>query len=334
MRGAAKSAVLLFLLSIARPAAAERIDVDALPRGELPSVPATRPSGVSATKAIPGLWLSAAPRQERYGTVGLWDEAETAEKFARGEYTDVNTREPTSCFLVDQRADDNDRWPLSGMPFAQVAVHHDASGAIAGQSLYAVRVERLNTAAGGATLDVTDLWLDARSKNMRVIAQHRLSLQRVGEVERGATVYAARGADSVHFVIVPADKRWTGLSRRRLGNAAIEIERGAEVASSACGHASVTVRAPAGGGEAATTKLKVATQWTPGERRSERSLKSAVKRVLGPPRKSPGTAEDFIGEVTVRTLAVHVSAGRPRADRPLLASVAFQWTKEVQTHEL
>jgi hypothetical protein len=55
--------------------------------------------------------------------------------------------------------------------------------------------------------------------------------------------------------------------------------------------------------------------------------------VLGP-KPNPATLENFSGEVTVRTLAVHISAGRARADRPLAASVAFQWTKELEKHQL
>ena len=198
-------------------------------------------------------------------------------------------------------------------------------------TLHAVRVERLTRTSTGATLDVTDLWVDSRTSSMRVIERRKLALERVANLEPGATVFAARGADVVHFVIAPSDKRWATL-KERFGGSRMTLERGAEQGTSDCGHATLTLRAPAGGGEAATAKLKVVTQSETKSRRSDGSI-AAMVRVLGP-KPNPATLENFSGEVKIRTLAVHVSAGRARADRPLAASVAFQWTKELEKREL
>jgi len=227
------------------------------------------------------------------------------------------------------------RWPLSAMSYAQITVHYPRGGSAASASMYptlhAIRVERLNRTATGGTLDVTDAWVDSRTATLRVIERHRIPLERVAGVEPGATVFAARGADAVHFVIAASDKRFATL-RTRLGGSRMTLERGTEQGASDCAHATLTLRAPAGAGETATAKLKVVTELTAKPRVSEGSV-GAVVRVLGSQRNS-GTLEDFSGEVTVRTLAVHVSAGRTRADRPLSASVAFQWTKDLEKRDL
>jgi hypothetical protein len=331
---AAKSGLLLLLLSIARPAAAQRIDFEALPKGELLPVPATAPSGVSGANAE-GLWLSAAPwrsEADQFGNMALWDDPRAAEQFTRGDYSYLSRRTATNCFLTQQaHVESHGRWPLTGTPYAQFTVHHARGGSAIDSmypTLHAVRVERLNQTGAGATLDVTDLWLDTRAKGMRVIDRRQVALERVASVDPGATVFAARGADSVHFVIVPSDKRWATL----LGGSRMTLERGVDQGASDCGHATLTLQAPAGGGETATARVKVVTQWETGPRRSDGSI-AAVVRVLGP-KPNPATLENFSGEVTVRTLAVHVSAARQRADRPLAASVAFQWTKELEKRQL
>jgi hypothetical protein len=337
--GTLKSGLVLLLLSIARPASAERIAVDALPRGELPELPASRPSSVSGASASEGLWLSAGPLQgegDQFGSMAIWDNPKAAEQFARGDYSYMTGQEPTSCFLVEHaHGEMQRRWPLSSMSHAQVTVHQPGRGSTARHPMYptlhAVRVERLAMNGAGATLDVTDLWLDTRSKAMKVIERGRFALERVASVNPGATVFAARGEDAVHFVIAPSDKRWSKI-RDRLGGNGIELERGAEQGTSNCSHATLSLRAPAGAGETATARLKVVTQMAPKSPDNDRSITAAVKRVLGPPANS--SAENFSGGVTVRTLAVHVSAGRTRAGRPLSASVAFQWTKDLQKRDL
>ena len=122
MQAGLKSALVLLLLAVARPAAAERLDVAALPSAELLPIPATRPSGIQRSERtnIEGLWVAVSPHRssEQWGSLGILDNAETAKFYARGGYSYSTEQASTSCFRVeDEQAASPRQWPLSGMLF-------------------------------------------------------------------------------------------------------------------------------------------------------------------------------------------------------------------------
>ena len=131
-------------------------------------------------------------------------------------------------------------------------------GAKPSEAVRAVHGERFVPGKdGGASLDVTDAWIDLRTTGVRAIAHYELPLARVFSGPNGLEVFAARDEGAVQVVVraatgfgEPTPER-AELVRAELSSLNVKLRGGSEVTSD-CGHLRFALRAERGAAAMAT----------------------------------------------------------------------------------
>jgi hypothetical protein len=106
---------------------------------------------------------------------------------------------------------------------------------------------------GQASLAITDAWIDARSRGVRLLGRSTLPLSRVFVGPNGLEVYAARDGDAVQVVLhapqrPSADAALADQLRPRLRSMAVTLPDRSG-GSTDCGHLRFVLHSTAGGGE-------------------------------------------------------------------------------------
>jgi len=89
----------------------------------------------------------------------------------------------------------------------------------------ALRAERLLVVGQSASLEITDLWIDPRSRGLRIIKTERLPLAVLARGPNGTDVYAYRDAADQLWAVVPTNTNASG------------VDSEGERTFAACGHA-------------------------------------------------------------------------------------------------
>jgi murein DD-endopeptidase MepM/ murein hydrolase activator NlpD len=246
----------------------------ALPEGHVALVPSKpAPSHIGAGERLSGFVLAPAPREQvkmlrmnQMGVAYLFASSARAKAFSEGK-GDEDDAASVTCFADGENAsapseeedDANEsragapkkpgpdgesreplpmEWPLQGssMLSMQFAL------ASPGPRTHAVHAERLVTdGKGQASLEMTDAWVDAQTRGVRLIGHSRLPLRRVFVGPNGVEVYAARDGGAVQVVLraakSPPDPELKGI------NVALP---GGQVAGSDCGHVRFALRVARG----------------------------------------------------------------------------------------
>jgi hypothetical protein len=153
----------------------------------------------------------------------------------------------------------------------------------------ALRAERLVVDGKAASLEITDLWVDPRSRGIRVIQSVRLPLGVLARGPGGADVYAYRDAGDQLWVVVPMSGNATG------------VDGDGERVFSACGHARLSA-GQSGAQVAVSGNGQVHTRST----------------VPGQPPMAQG----------LRDLLITITASRSSRDREPVVSVVMALTPE------
>jgi hypothetical protein len=152
----------------------------------------------------------------------------------------------------------------------------------------ALRAERLVIEGQGASLEITDLWVDPRSSGIRIIKSERLALGVLARGPRGADVYGYRDAGDRLWVVLPMSGHVTG------------VDGEGERVFASCGHARLS---------AEQSGAQVAVTATP------------EARVRSTPPGEP-TAQD------ARDMLITITASRSSRDREPVVSVVMALTPQ------
>jgi hypothetical protein len=158
----------------------------------------------------------------------------------------------------------------------------------------------------GGSLGIVDGWLDMRSRGLRVVEQKTMQVKQVAEGPFGVRVFAARGADTVHFVVLPPVfakpiHPFLGLPFERP-----VIRSGGVIGASDCRHARVTLEAVRGKGTRATVSFQQPRTVTadPVDGKDENDARQSTS--------------------TIQVLQVHLSASKNASGAAPVVSVGFQ----------
>ena len=243
-----------------------------LPEGHVAPMPRSRaPASVAAGARVAGFVVVPPPpeqlkslRGSESGVAYLFSTAARAKAmFSRnGQLEDSG---PQTCFVdgegVSEEEDDarGSATPAPPRPWASQAASMQAmsfqlSGAAAVHPMHA---ERLSVdGRGNATLATTDVWLDARTRGVKLIGRGTLSLRRVFVGPNGIEVYAARDGGGLQIVVRAATSPIDGATAAarvasELGNLSVVLPGGMSGGGD-CGHARFELRPKPGEGQMAT----------------------------------------------------------------------------------
>jgi hypothetical protein len=322
-----------------------------LPEGHVAPLPrAAPPAHIAATERVDGFFPSkmrpdmARAMSARPGVsfTYLFAQEKQAKAFMASRSGSGNECPVDTCLtdggdgatLSRAAADDADAdaepgdWPAScsSMLSFQVDLGQDASAGAAAkrpdaaaQNVHAVRSQQLVMGEDGhASLSVTDVWLDARTRGARLIGRSTLPLSRVFVGPNGLEVYGARDGNAVHVLMHagdhPADDpALSELLRARLRALAVTLPDGSG-GSGDCGHVGFTLRAAPGEGQMVTL-------------RSAAFLPSLDADHGGPDGESDDArAERWVEAMRQRPFQLSVSATSSTADATPVLSIALGWT--------
>jgi hypothetical protein len=326
-----------------------------LPEGHVAPLPrATPPTHIAATEKVDGFFpTKMRPEMARAMSARpglfftyLFPQEQQAKAFL-GTRNGANDCPVDSCLtdggdaatLSRAATDDPDAepgdWPAacSSMLSFQVDLTQEATSAGAAskpganpgaQNVHAVRSQRLVTGEDGhASLVITDVWLDTRTRGARLIGRSTLPLSRVFVGPNGLEVYGARDGNAVRVVMHtsehPADDpALSAQLRTRLRGLAVSLPDGSG-GTGDCGHVSFTLRAVPGGGQMATL-------------RSVAFLPSLDADHGGSDGESDDArAERWLEAMRQRPFQLSVSATSSTADASPVLSIALGWTGREQT---
>ncbi len=349
-------AALLFLAASVAPAAGAETppapetgatpSFASLPEGHVPPLPdATVPTRVAAREKSAG--FAGAPGQ---GTlIYLFPGEEQARAFAASHGKKDETLD--ACLVDGGNADtlgagrsndpDVEReprdWPSNfasmisfqledkpGSAVVRTKRHKRHAASAAGGEVHAVRAERfVDGQDGRASLEIADAWFDVRTRGVRLIDRATLPLARLFTGPNGLEVYAARDGDAVQVVLHARDHASDDAAvadalRSRLRNLSVTLpDRNG--ASSDCGHARITLRAPAGGGQMATLQSQA---FLP-------ALAGAAGEVPeGETEEARGAR--LVAAMRQRPFRLSVSTTATSADKTPVLSVALGWSGREQ----
>lgn len=269
MRSSMKLALLaavpaLGLFAFAPSAHAEIPKYDAVPTGQLTSLPkGAPPASIAPSEKVPGLFVTShkhskeTPLESRYITI-VGDQ-KAAESISTGESFDPDDAgdRTSTCFTESHR---NMRKPLTkkGMPMPSEedndpdSLDPEANEWQTSQmwqvnlwpkgrnnpqgGVTAVHSERVVTTDGKVTLESVDAWVDAQTRGARLIAKASLPLTLVGTALGGVKVYAARldreGRKVVEFVVLRPKANASARGSSMVGMR----QDGQSMHGSGCGH--------------------------------------------------------------------------------------------------
>jgi hypothetical protein len=202
--------------------------------------------------------------------------------------------------------------------------HKRHAASAAGGEVHAVRAERFVSGQDGhASLEIADAWFDVRTRGVRVIDRATLPLARLFTGPNGLEVYAARDGDAVQLVLHAPDHPSDDAAvadalRSRLRNLSFTLpDRNG--ASSDCGHARITLRAPAGGGQMATLQSQAFLPVLAG---------AAGEAPEGETEEARGAR--LVAAMRQRPFRLSVSTTATSADKTPVLSVALGWSGREQ----
>jgi len=247
-----------------------------LPEGHFPEVPVQpRPASVPASSHVPGFFV-VPPREDqgkRFREMGrgeaiLVGSAERARAFAEGRPEPDDGKgmcftEGPSPQRVDEDEDDGLPPPPLDWPAraeSLVALQFQSGGGPDASAVHAIRGEHLVLDAQSdgqtASLEVTEAWVDARTRGARVLQRATLRFERVYAGPNHADVYAAREGETIHVVMrsptSPIDEK-TAIVQFEAGSRSFAVAMpGGAVEASDCGHMHLVLRAAPGTAQMAT----------------------------------------------------------------------------------
>lgn len=308
------------VLTSASPSWAFSLDYAALPQGNVTQMPdqASAPHFVGKGKATPGFLLTAqafdSPKRE-YAIFQLAANQVDADWTSNGAVaaSPDDTFEFNTCFQVlplDAISSPVRDWPGGGEPVVSMMMARNGSKAPG--RLYAAHAEHWVETGDGPVIEMSDAWIDLATHGVRVFRQSRLPLVKVTQPYPGVTIYAARTAHSVEFVVrlQGRENKLGGQIASQLGQRMV-FARGNESGSVACGFVRIGLNGEPGEGQVANAVTEVAVGLEPQD-------KAAVG--LSPelnPAKVPAR------ELTLRTLQLNLSVSRLSTDPHPVASVSY-----------
>jgi hypothetical protein len=243
-----------------------------LPEGHVAPMPRLRaPATVSAGARVAGFVVVPPPPEQLKSLRGtdsgltyLFSTTARAKVMFAGN-VQLDDRGPQTCFVdgegIPEEEDDarGSAAPAPPPPWPSQAASMQAmsfqlSGAGAVRPMHA---ERLSVdGRGHATLATTDVWLDARSRGVKLIGRGSLPLQRVFVGPNGLEVYAARDGAGLQIVVRAATSPIEGAAAAarvasELGNLSVVLPGGSSGGGD-CGHARFELRPKPGEGQMAT----------------------------------------------------------------------------------
>ena len=226
-----------------------------LPQFEMTRAPHDPPAFVSAAAHAEGLFVARAPLQQspRFKVFQLFDSKSAAAAFSRKGRMAVDSGEaPRACAFVAADA------TAFGEPWTPVATDtftHFSGGQQAPVVGLHVETPEGNWTEQGGTLGIVNGWLDLRSGGLKVTERSRMPAQHVTDGPFGVRVFAARGTDAVHFIVLPPPP---AKGSPNIGSSFTQavIQTGGEVGTTECQHARVTLEATRGTGAQATVSFR------------------------------------------------------------------------------
>jgi hypothetical protein len=316
-----------------------------LPEGHVPLLPGAAPVSIPAAEKVDGLAPTPMPSEQAAimkrnnpELVFSYLFADVAQ--ARLFQASRNWREVTAdACLTDggnadvlQRAQGNREgqepqdWPMNFQ--SMLSIQAGQPGVVKGRgrtaratggAVHAIRVERFVTGSEGhASLDITDAWVDARTRGARVFEHVAVPLARIFTGPNGLEVFAARDEDTVQLVVHvsehPAeDAGLAKMLRAQLQGLFMVLPDGNN-GSTDCGHMRVALHTRDGAGQMATLQSNAFLPPADGD--------------WGKP--EDGETEDSRGQRLFQTMRqrpyqLSVSTTTTSADASPVLSVALGW---------
>jgi hypothetical protein len=244
-----------------------------LPEGHVAPMPSSRrtPATVAAGSRVAGFVVVPPPpeqlkslRGSETGVSYLFSTAARARTMFAGN-AQLDDRGTQTCFVdgegVPEMEDDARgssapvsprSWPSQAASMQAMSFQLSGAGAV-----HPMHAERLSVDGHGhATLATTDVWLDARTRGVKLIGRGSLSLERVFIGPNGLEVYAARDGNGLQVVVRAATSPVEGASAAarvdsELGNLTVVLPGGTSGGGD-CGHTRFELRPKPGEGQMAT----------------------------------------------------------------------------------
>jgi hypothetical protein len=308
-----------------------------LPAGHVAPMPSSRaPDHVAAGQSVRGFVVVAPPpeqaralQQNQSGMAYLFSTAARAKAQLGGNVTPDDPATQT-CFVdggnaLQEEEGDSARsstpapsiaWPAQATSMETFSFPFSGRGAV-----HPMHAERLSVDGHGhATLDSTDVWLDAQTHGVKLIGRGRMTLQRVYVGPNDLEIYAARDGAGLQVVVRAATSPVEGASAAarvasEIGTISMTLPGGSN-ASSDCGHVRFELHPEAGQGEMATLQSVALLPPLPGD------------EPVMPPVEVP--SPDALAAMRVqamrrRPFQLSVSASESSSDETPVVSVAVGW---------
>ncbi len=243
-----------------------------LPEGHVAPMPSSHaPPHVAAGARVAGFVVvppppeqSKALRGSESGVTYVFSTAARAKAMLSGN-GQADDATPQTCFVDgESAAEEGDDvsgsttptpprpWPSQAGSMQAMSFQLSGAGTV-----HPMHAERLSVdGRGHGTLAITDVWLDLRTRGVKLIGRGSLSLQRIFVGPNGLEVYAARDGAGLQIVVRAATSPTEGASAAarvasELGNLTVTLPGGAGGGGD-CGHARFELRPKPGEGQMAT----------------------------------------------------------------------------------
>jgi hypothetical protein len=242
-----------------------------LPQGHVASMPSSHaPATVEAGARVAGFVVVPPPPEQSKalggGESGVTYVSSTAAR-ARAMFSgnaQLDDTTPQTCFVDGESASEQEdgaagsttppprAWPSQAGSTQAMSFQRSGAGAV-----HPMHAERLSVdGRGHGSLAITDVWLDARTRGVKLIGRSRLSLQRIFVGPNGLEVYAARDGTGLQIVVRAATSPIEGASAAarvasELGTLTVVLPGGTSGGGD-CGHVRFELRPRPGEGEMAT----------------------------------------------------------------------------------
>jgi hypothetical protein len=243
-----------------------------LPQGHVASMPSSHaPAYVAAGARVAGFVVVGPPpeqakalRGSESGVTYLFSTAARAKATlsGNGQLDDATSQ---TCFVDGEGVSEEEDgmrgsttpsppppWPTQAASMQAMSFQLSGAGAV-----HPVHAERLSVDGHGhAALAMTDVWLDARTRGVKLIGHGSLSLHRIFVGPNGLEVYAARDDAGLQIVVRAATSPIEGASAAsrvasELGTLAVVLPGGTNGGGD-CGHVRFELRPKPGEGQMAT----------------------------------------------------------------------------------
>lgn len=279
-----------------------------LPAGTLKPPPSAKktPVAIEAHERVAGVFVGALPQQQASVVGGTREQVDRFSGQARQRFDNSDEEKARAlCFSSFRggafRSSDEGAptWEENTQSFVIVSVGAGSS------RVDAVHLERIvEEGDGRATLEVTDAWVDGKTRGARLIGRSKLPLKMVASAPGDIRLYAMRDADRLHvFLVEPSatTRSWQGIVQAN--------EQG--MTSSGCRHSRASLALSKGSAE--TTTFVVTAELPATE--AVKQL-TAADAMTGPAHLEP---------VRIRPMRVHASVSWASRDKDPVLSVSMGW---------